>query len=93
MGRFINADALVSTGQGILGNNMFVYCLNNPVNMDDSNGEWPKWVNGIMNIVGGTLQAALGAAIGAAAGWTGVGAVAASVLVANGAATATQGVG
>ena len=61
--------------------------------MDDSNGEWPKWVNGIMNIVGGTLQAALGAAIGAAAGWTGVGAVAASVLVANGAATATQGVG
>ena len=31
VGRFINADALVSTGQGILGNNMFAYCGNNPV--------------------------------------------------------------
>ena len=35
IGRFINADALVSTGQGLLGNNMFVYCLNNPVNAYD----------------------------------------------------------
>jgi RHS repeat-associated protein len=31
VGRFINADALVSTGQGLLGNNMFAYCDNNPV--------------------------------------------------------------
>ena len=31
IGRFINADALVSTGQGLLGNNMFAYCGNNPV--------------------------------------------------------------
>ena len=37
-GRFINADALVSTGQGILGNNMFAYCLNNPANFLDSEG-------------------------------------------------------
>ena len=32
VGRFINADGYVSTGQGILGFNMFTYCLNNPVN-------------------------------------------------------------
>ena len=38
IGRFINADALVSTGQGILGNNMFAYCRNNPVNRKDNNG-------------------------------------------------------
>ena len=38
MGRFLNADALVSTGQGILGNNMFAYCLNNPVNLEDITG-------------------------------------------------------
>ena len=38
MGRFLNADALVSTGQGILGNNMFAYCLNNPVNSKDRSG-------------------------------------------------------
>ena len=39
VGRWINADGLVSTGQGILGNNMFAYCLNNPVNYEDSDGE------------------------------------------------------
>ena len=31
IGRFINEDSIVSTGQGILGSNMFVYCLNNSV--------------------------------------------------------------
>ena len=38
IGRFINADMLVSTGQGLLGNNMFAYCLNNPVNYSDPTG-------------------------------------------------------
>lgn len=38
MGRFINADALVSTGQGMLGYNMFAYCLNNPVVNSDTHG-------------------------------------------------------
>ena len=38
MGRFINADAYTSTGQGILGNNMFAYCNNNPVVYCDPNG-------------------------------------------------------
>ena len=38
VGRFINADGLVSTGQGFTGNNMFAYCLNNPVNFVDRNG-------------------------------------------------------
>ena len=38
MGRFINADALVSTGQGILGNNMFAYCRSNPVCRRDVRG-------------------------------------------------------
>ncbi len=40
MGRFINADAFASTGQGILGNNMYAYCLNNPVMMADSTGNF-----------------------------------------------------
>ena len=38
MGRFLIADALVSTGQGILGNNMFAYCNNDPVNAYDPTG-------------------------------------------------------
>ena len=40
MGRFINADAYVSTGQGFTGNNMFAYCGNNPVNCCDPSGEF-----------------------------------------------------
>ena len=43
VGRFINADALVSTGQGMLGNNMFAYCLNNPVNLVDWTGSVSLW--------------------------------------------------
>ena len=31
MGRFINADAFASTGQGLLGHNMFIYCNNNSI--------------------------------------------------------------
>ena len=54
-GRFINADGYTSTGQGVLGNNMFAYCGNNPVSRADDGGEF--W-----HIVAG---AAVGAAIGA----------------------------
>ena len=36
--RFISADVLLSTGQGVLGYNTFAYCLNNPVNMSDPSG-------------------------------------------------------
>ena len=39
MGRFINADAFTSTGQGLLGNNMFAYCGNNPVICYDPDGK------------------------------------------------------
>ena len=37
-GRFLNADALVSTGQGLLSYNVFIYCLNNPASNKDDNG-------------------------------------------------------
>ena len=38
MGRFINSDVLISTGQGLLGNNMFSYCINNPIQYSDPTG-------------------------------------------------------
>ena len=38
--RFINADGYVSTGQGVIGNNMFSYCNNNPVMGYDPTGEY-----------------------------------------------------
>ena len=37
-GRFINADGFTTTGQGLIGSNMFAYCLNNPVVMADPSG-------------------------------------------------------
>ena len=36
--RFISADILLSTGQGVLGNNCYAYCLNNPVSGFDPYG-------------------------------------------------------
>ena len=38
VGRFLNADAFAATGQGMLGNNMFGYCGNNPVMGYDPTG-------------------------------------------------------
>lgn len=38
LGRFINADNYLSTSQGLLGNNSFVYCLNNPLLYSDTHG-------------------------------------------------------
>ena len=46
--RFINADGLASTGQGILGCNMFAYCNNNPISSADADGTNPY---GTLNIV------------------------------------------
>ena len=37
--RFLNADASLQTGQGILDKNMFAYCANNPVLYTDADGE------------------------------------------------------
>ena len=55
MGRFINADVLASSGQGILGYNMFAYCGNNPITRADDTGYF--------------FFTALGAAIGAVTGY------------------------
>ncbi len=47
IGRFLNADVFASTGQGVLGYNVFAYCLNNPVNGCDPCGtcfhRWDFW--------------------------------------------------
>ena len=40
-GRFVNADGFVSTGTGLMGNNMFAYCNNNPVMNVDPSGLRP----------------------------------------------------
>ena len=37
-GRFISADVLLSTGQGVIGHNSFAYCGNNPIVRSDPSG-------------------------------------------------------
>ncbi len=45
VGRFLNADnEIANVGGDVLGYNTFAYCVNNPVNMSDDTGNWPKWV-------------------------------------------------
>lgn len=50
-GRFINADSLLNQ-ESVLGNNMFAYCLNNPINMADPSGQLA-----ISIVVGGVVLA------------------------------------
>ena len=60
VGRFINADAYASTGQGILGHNMFAYCQNNPIIHVDPTGRFAWWIFAIMGgcaIIGGVCGA------------------------------------
>jgi len=55
--RFINGDNLASTGQGILGTNMFAYCGNNPVSRADTGGNaWWIPVNAIVGGIVGVLS-------------------------------------
>ena len=42
IGRFLNADVYTSTGQGLLGCNMFAYCRNNPVCRVDISGDYDE---------------------------------------------------
>lgn len=65
LGRFISPDNYPTTGQGLTGNNMFVYCGNNPVMRADDSGQfWHIIVgaaigavaNGVIKIVGNLLD-------------------------------------
>ena len=58
-GRFINGDALATTGQGFVGNNMFAYCGNNPVIRVDESG---KFFFTVLGAVIGGITGALNAA-------------------------------
>jgi hypothetical protein len=53
-------------GREVLGYNMFAYCMNNPVNMSDPSGNWPK-LSTIFTVVAVAAVAVTVATCGAAA--------------------------
>jgi len=64
--RFINADGQLNGG--LLGNNLFAYCENNPVMYADPDGTMPKWLAATLGIAAGVaLAAAIICAVPAAA--------------------------
>ena len=48
--RFINSDIYASTGQCLIGNNLFAYCNNNPVVLADRDGETPETIFDIISL-------------------------------------------
>ena len=56
--RFINADSAAATGQGLLGNNMFAYCNNNPVVRQDNSGEAFETVFDVLSLGASILEVA-----------------------------------
>jgi len=59
IGRFINGDSVVAEVAGsVHGFNLYAYCFNNPVNMEDSNGNWPRWLSGAVTFVAAVVMVA-----------------------------------
>lgn len=63
-GRFLNADNAISgTGDSVQGYNLFAYCFNNPINMSDPDGHWPKWVKTAAKVALGVAIVSAGVAL------------------------------
>ena len=55
--RFICADVgITSIIKDTKGNNLFCYCFNNPLNMKDMSGNWPKWIRNFGKTVKNTIK-------------------------------------
>ena len=86
IGRWINADGQMSgIGGDIMGYNMFAYCMNNPVNMSDPSGNWPRWITAAVTVVAAVVTVAA-----VATGNVAVASVAAKVTIAAGATYLAQ---
>jgi RHS repeat-associated protein len=55
-GRFLNADSITSTSINVLGQNMFIYCNNNPVKSIDPSGKFSINLDDIQKGLEGTAQ-------------------------------------
>ncbi|QLY78026.1 carbohydrate binding domain-containing protein [Clostridium intestinale] len=87
-GRFINADEAIGQVGNVQGHNMFQYCFNNPVNMDDPSGCWPKLSTILTGIaVVAAAVAVVAIAVASAPALAVVGGVTAGVGIASGIGT------
>ena len=87
VGRWINADnQIAGVGGEILGYNMFAYCMNNPVNMSDPTGNWPKWATKLAAAVAVVSIVAVVAVVTVATAGAGTAIAAVAVGAAKGAA-------
>jgi len=87
MGRFINADGVVAGVGNVQGYNLFQYCMNNPINMSDESGHWPKWIKTAVKIAAAVaVVAVVTAAVVVTAGGAAV-ALGASAAVVSGVMT------
>ena len=68
--RFINEDEYSDTDDGLLGFNMFAYCMNNPMNRTDPDGTWslPNWAKVAIGVAVIAVSAAVTVATAGAAG-------------------------
>ena len=86
-GRFINTDSeMAGIGGDTQGYNLFAYCQNNPVNMSDHDGNWPKWATKLVAAVAIVAVVAVAAAITVATAGVGTAIAAVAVGAAKGAA-------
>ena len=74
---------------------MFAYCMNNPVNMSDHSGNWPKWATKLAIGVGAIVigAAAVAATGGAAAAFIGAAVAGLKAAAISGAIGAAVGAG
>ena len=71
VGRFVNADdfeTLTYQMDSVQGKNLYQYCFNNPINMQDEDGGWPKWVTEVAIGIGAIVIGAAAVAATAATG-------------------------
>ena len=73
-------------GGELLGNNVFIYCFNNPVNMSDLFGNWPEWATKLVAAASVVVVVAVVAAVTVATAGAGTAIAAVAVGAAKGAA-------
>ena len=85
IGRFVNADDpnILDIGyEKAIQYNLYTYCWNNPVNMDDQNGYWPRWATNLAKVAVGAIAIGIGVALTVATGGAAVPVLFASIKIA-----------